>query len=177
MVIGNTNVTSISKPNDELAKLRSILDHVTDPEIPALTIHEMGILRDVDFDGKKVTVTITPTYSGCPAIDQITQDIAAALAQNGYPESSVKLTLSPAWTTDWMTDEAREKLRAYGIAPPCKTSALNKVTGEHKLTFTAPCPQCKSINTSQVSEFGSTACKALWKCLDCKEPFDYFKPL
>lgn len=161
----------------ELARLRGILDRVTDPEIPVLTINEMGILRGVDFDGETVTVTITPTYSGCPAIDQITEDVGIALAQSGYPKSSVNLVLSPAWTTDWMSEDAREKLRNYGIAPPCKTSALDKVTGEHKLNFAAPCPQCKSLNTQQISEFGSTACKALWKCLDCQEPFDYFKPL
>ena len=161
----------------DLSRLREILDQVTDPEIPALTIDEMGILRDVSFDGKTVEVTITPTYSGCPAIDQITDDINTTLADNGYPKASVKLVLSPAWTTDWMSEEAREKLRDYGIAPPCKTSALDQVTGEHALNFSAPCPQCKSLSTQQISEFGSTACKALWKCLDCQEPFDYFKPL
>lgn len=171
------NTKTHSAPKLELARLRNILDDVTDPEIPALTINEMGILRGVDFDGETVNVTITPTYSGCPAIDQITEDVSIALAQHGYANSSVNLVLSPAWTTDWMSEEAREKLRDYGIAPPCKTSALDQITGEHKLNFTAPCPQCKSLKTQQISEFGSTACKALWKCLDCQEPFDYFKPL
>lgn len=161
----------------EIARLRNILDSVTDPEIPALTINEMGILRDVNYDGDTVEVCITPTYSGCPAMDQITADVGAALAQNGYPKSTVKLVLSPAWTTDWMSEESRDKLRTYGIAPPCKTSALNQVTGEHQLNFTAACPQCSSFNTKVISEFGSTACKALWKCLACQEPFDYFKPL
>jgi len=172
-----TNSLSDLEPEFQLSRLRHILDNVTDPEIPALTINEMGILRDVSFDGEVVAVTITPTYSGCPAIDQITEDISIALADNGYPKSSVSLVLSPAWTTDWMSDEAHEKLRNYGIAPPCKTSELDQVTGEHTLNFTAPCPQCKSLTTKQISEFGSTACKALWKCLECQEPFDYFKPL
>lgn len=161
----------------ELTRLRNILDDVTDPEIPALTINEIGILRGVDFDGDTVNVTITPTYSGCPAMDQITDDVGIALASHGYPKSKVTLVLSPAWTTDWMSDEAKEKLRIYGIAPPCKTSALNQITGEHQLNFSAACPQCKSLNTKVISEFGSTACKALWKCLACQEPFDYFKPI
>ncbi len=160
----------------EQQRLRSILDNVSDPEIPVLTINEMGILRDVKYDGETVQVSITPTYSGCPALDQITADVQSELAKHGYHKVSVSLVLSPAWTTDWMTDEAREKLRNYGIAPPCKTSALNEL-GEHTLGFTASCPQCRSLNTELVSEFGSTACKALWKCLDCLEPFDYFKPL
>lgn len=161
----------------EKAKLREILASVTDPEIPALTIDEMGILRDVTLDKGTVTVTITPTYSGCPAIDQITQDVNTALASNGYPKSEVLLVLSPAWTTDWMSDESKDKLRAYGIAPPCRTTDLSQSSEEHRLAFTAACPQCRSLNTQQISEFGSTACKALWKCKQCLEPFDYFKPL
>ena len=173
MMLVETNSASAQ----ELKHLRAILDRVTDPEIPALTINEIGILRGVSLNDQAVEVTITPTYSGCPAIDQITDDIAAVLAENGYPKSTVNLVLSPAWTTDWMSEDAREKLRDYGIAPPCKTSALDQVTGEHALNFTAPCPQCRSLHTQQTSEFGSTACKALWKCLDCLEPFDYFKPL
>lgn len=158
------------------AMLREILASVTDPEIPVLTIDEMGILRDVAIDKGTVKVTITPTYSGCPAIDQITQDITAALANKGYSKAEVELTLSPAWTTDWMSDESKEKLRAYGIAPPCRTTDLSQSTEEHSLAFTARCPQCRSLNTQKISEFGSTACKALWKCKDCLEPFDYFKP-
>ena len=173
----STQAKSIMDNALENKRIRSILDQVCDPEIPVLTINEMGILRDVNLVGDTVTVTITPTYSGCPAIDQITDEINAVLKDKGYPKSKVDLVLSPAWTTDWMDDDARIKLNNYGIAPPCKTSALNQQTGEHKLKFSASCPQCKSLNTVQISEFGSTACKALWKCKDCLEPFDYFKPI
>lgn len=157
--------------------LRALLASVTDPEIPALSIDEMGILRDVSMEGETVMVTITPTYSGCPAIDQITEDVQRKLNEHGYRKSRVKLVLTPAWTTDWMTDESREKLRTYGISPPCRTTDINESSEEHRLSFAAPCPQCQSVNTKQLSEFGSTACKALWKCHDCMEPFDYFKPL
>jgi len=173
----NEILTSSSSIDKHVLFLKSILDEVTDPEIPVLTINEMGILRNVQYDGETVVVTITPTYSGCPAMDQITDDVGKALGECGYPKFKVSLVLSPAWTTDWMSEDAKEKLRSYGIAPPCKTSALDSVTGEHKLNFSAACPQCKSLNTKLISEFGSTACKALWKCNDCLEPFDYFKPI
>lgn len=166
-----------TKLGAEESKLREILSFVTDPEIPVLTIDEMGILRDVTIEQDTVKVTITPTYSGCPAIDQITQDVNTALADNGYPKSQVVLVLSPPWTTDWMSEQSKEKLRVYGIAPPCRTTDLSQSSEEHRLAFTAACPQCRSLNTQQISEFGSTACKALWKCHQCLEPFDYFKPL
>ena len=164
------------------ATLWQALDQLTDPEIPVVTLREMGILRDLRLgaDGA-VEVVITPTYSGCPAMDQIQADIAAVLAREGVT-GRVVTQLAPAWTTDWMTPEAREKLRAYGIAPPqCGTQA----PGEAALRF-APhaaakvevaCPQCGSVNTTETSHFGSTACKALYRCLDCMEPFDYFKRL
>jgi ring-1,2-phenylacetyl-CoA epoxidase subunit PaaD len=177
MMEQSENFSSKNGVDKHLNLLRNILEEVTDPEIPVLTINEMGILRDVNYDGETVVVIITPTYSGCPAMDQITEDVAKALAEHGYCKSKVSLVLSPAWTTDWMSEDAKEKLRNYGIAPPCKTSALDSVTGEHKLNFSAACPQCKSLNTTLVSEFGSTACKALWKCSDCLEPFDYFKAI
>lgn len=162
---------------DEISKVKKILQQVTDPEIPVLTIDEMGILRDVSIENGTVIVDITPTYSGCPAMEQITADVSQALATEGYDQVEVKLVLSPAWTTDWMSEESKEKLRKYGIAPPCKTSAVNSVNGDITMQFTATCPQCGSMDTQVVSEFGSTACKALWKCNSCKEPFDYFKPL
>ena len=164
----------------EFAPLWRALDQLTDPEIPVVTLREMGILRDLrrGADGR-VEVVITPTYSGCPAMDQIADDIGAVLKGAGV-EGRVVTQLAPAWTTDWMTPEAREKLRAYGIAPPqCGTQA----PGEAALRF-APhaaakvevaCPQCGSVNTTETSHFGSTACKALYRCLDCMEPFDYFK--
>jgi ring-1,2-phenylacetyl-CoA epoxidase subunit PaaD len=160
-----------------LSHVRSILDTVTDPEIPALTINEMGILRGVEIKGDSVVVTITPTYSGCPAIDQITDDITKVLAEHSYPSTQVALVLSPAWTTDWMSDEAKEKLRQYGIAPPCKTSLLDDSQGDPHVTVIVACPICCSFNTKLVSHFGSTACKSFWQCADCLEPFDYFKPI
>ena len=161
---------------DQNQRLRNILASVTDPEIPVLSIDEMGILRDVKLEDDTVVVTITPTYSGCPAMDQIRQDVSTTLSEHGYENSTVKLVLSPAWTTDWMGHEAKQKLRDYGIAPPCKTSAISSLD-EQEMSFSAACPLCRSLNTQKVSEFGSTACKALWKCLDCLEPFDYFKPI
>lgn len=162
--------------SNECEHLRDILSRVTDPEIPVLSIDEMGILRDVEIQDGTVVVSITPTYSGCPAMDQISNDVAAALSEQGYTKSKVKLILSPAWTTDWMGEAAKEKLRNYGIAPPCKTTAVEALS-EQEMSFTAACPLCRSLNTQKVSEFGSTACKALWKCTDCLEPFDYFKPI
>ena len=160
------------------------LDTLTDPEIPVVTLREMGILRDVRVaaDGS-MEVVITPTYSGCPAMEQIEDDVRTSLAQLGGPVR-VTTRLSPAWTTDWMTDAAREKLRAYGIAPPhrCASAGDNVVQfaprAASRLTSPAhpACPQCGSTQTTEVSHFGSTACKALYKCLSCLEPFDYFKP-
>ncbi|MGH1539127.1 MAG: 1,2-phenylacetyl-CoA epoxidase subunit PaaD [Arenicella sp.] len=172
-----TNQIQASSSEQELIQLRKILETVCDPEIPVLTIDEMGILRDVSIDNGTVSVTITPTYSGCPAMDQITADINAALLLHGYSKARVSLVFSPAWTTDWMSEKAKEKLRNYGIAPPCKTSAVASLDDELALIFTAPCPRCNSLNTQLISQFGSTACKALWKCNACQEPFDYFKPL
>lgn len=151
-------------------KILSLLSLITDPEIPVLTIEEMGILRGAWNDGGTVLVEITPTYSGCPAIEQIADDIRTVLADHGYTNVEIQLALYPIWTTDWMNDEARQKLTGYGIAPPCQTSEASN------LTWRVRCPQCRSFNTSMTAEFGSTACKALWKCLNCQEPFDYFKP-
>lgn len=155
------------------ARLFSLLASVTDPEIPVLTIEEMGILRRAWFEGDRVMVEITPTYSGCPAIEQISDDIRVALAQHGYADVEIHRSLSPAWTTDWLTESSRQKLEAYGVAPPCQTSAMT----ESAVSLTVRCPQCRSDDTRVVSEFGSTACKALWKCNHCLEPFDFFKPL
>ncbi|MCU1587158.1 MAG: phenylacetate-CoA oxygenase subunit PaaJ [Frankiales bacterium] len=151
------------------AEVRAVLDGVTDPEIPVLTIADLGILRDVTVDGDAVRVTITPTYSGCPAMDEIRADITTALAAHGWDEVVVDLVLSPAWTTDWMTDEGRRKLAAYGIAPPRRGGPVDLVLGG--LT----CPQCGSRDTEQLSRFASTACKSMWRCRTCREPFDHFK--
>jgi ring-1,2-phenylacetyl-CoA epoxidase subunit PaaD len=150
-----------------------VLKTVVDPEIPVLTVVDMGIVRDVKQTPDSIEVSITPTYSGCPAMDAISKDIHRALSEKGFQNVSVKQVLSPAWTTDWITDEGKEKLREYGIAPPEKSTAeKSALFGEHKAV---KCPRCRSENTVMISNFGSTACKALWKCEDCKEPFDYFK--
>jgi ring-1,2-phenylacetyl-CoA epoxidase subunit PaaD len=152
---------------DTLQRLRSIVAEVTDPEIPVLTISDLGILRDLQYMDDTVEVTITPTYTGCPAMDRIAIDIRLALAENGYPKVKIISVLSPAWTTDWMTQEGKEKLQRYGIAPPNPRFAFP----EDGIT----CPHCRSDNTRLVSAFSSTACKALLQCNDCLEPFDYFK--
>ena len=193
--LSNTNAASLTpalsrererEQEGEFAPLWQALDQLTDPEIPVVTLREMGILRDLrrGADGR-VEVVITPTYSGCPAMDQIADDVAAVLKDAGV-DGRVVTQLAPAWTTDWMNDEAREKLRAYGIAPPqCGSVAPGESvvrfaarTGASGLTdarIDVPCPQCGSVNTTETSHFGSTACKALYRCLDCMEPFDYFK--
>ena len=148
-----------------------ILSVIPDPEIPAVNISEMGMLRDVLITDKGYEIIITPTYSGCPAMGMIEMDIKATLDASEISPVSVKLVQDPAWTTDWMSDEAREKLRKYGIAPPLHSSCN---AGEF-LHYVIECPRCKSKDTVQLSRFGSTACKSLYKCENCKEPFEYFK--
>jgi len=148
----------------------AVLQRVTDPEIPVLTIADLGILRDVVVQGDIVDITITPTYSGCPAMNMITVEIETALARAGI-RSRIHTTLSPAWTTDWLTDAGRRKLAAFGIAPPEHTSSRRALFGEAR----PACPLCDSADTEQISEFGSTACKSLHRCRACREPFDAFK--
>jgi ring-1,2-phenylacetyl-CoA epoxidase subunit PaaD len=150
---------------------------VCDPEIPVLTIADLGILRDVQVTQDAVRVTITPTYSGCPAMDAIRDDLKAAFAKEGYASVDVDLVLAPAWTTDWMTDAGKAKLQEYGIAPPSGMSNAARHAGPIRLTMAVKCPQCSSLNTKELTRFGSTSCKALYVCQDCKEPFDYFKVL
>lgn len=147
---------------------------VLDPEVPVLTIEDLGILRAVVVEESgRVRVSITPTYSGCPATEAIRSDVLAALAREGYDDAAVGFVLSPAWTTDWMTEEGRRKLEEYGIAPPTRPSAGGPVA----LTLSLRCPQCGSPDTRELSRFGSTACKSLWVCSACGEPFDHFKNL
>jgi ring-1,2-phenylacetyl-CoA epoxidase subunit PaaD len=147
---------------------------VPDPEIPVLTIEDLGILRDVAVDDRgRVHVQITPTYSGCPAMDAIRADVVEALEREGYAEVRVELVLSPAWTTDWMSEEGRRKLEEYGIAPPEPQPA----DGPVPLSLSLRCPQCGSPDTRELSRFGSTACKSLWVCNACREPFDHFKSI
>ena len=145
-----------------------LLQEVCDPEIPVLTIGDMGIIRDINVSGEQIEVIITPTYSGCPAMDAISMDIRLKLIEHGYKNVKITSVLSPAWTTDWMTDEGKRKLKEYGIAPPIIR------TGDDS-DHVVECPQCHSPHTKILSQFGSTACKALYQCEDCKEPFDYFK--
>lgn len=144
---------------------------VVDPEIPVLTLADLGVLRDVAADGEAVEVTITPTYSGCPALEVIESDLRSALLKAGFREVRVRTTLTPAWTTDDMTDEARRKLHAYGIAPPGPSA------GPVPVTIGVRCPHCGSSDTRLQSRFGSTACKALYVCRACAEPFDHFRAL
>lgn len=150
----------------------SMLSEICDPEIPVVTIQEMGMLRDVVIDEHMCEVVITPTYTGCPAMGIIEQDIIALLQKNGIQNVKVSLIYSPAWTTDWMTDGTKEKLRKYGIASPVHSSCMNWLKPN---SISVSCPKCNSSHTKLISQFGSTACKALYQCEDCKETFDYFK--
>jgi len=153
--------------------IENILRCVTDPEIPVLTIQDLGIYQGFEQEGEKITVLITPTYTGCPAMDMISVNVKAAMQEAGFSDVDVKLVLTPVWSTDMISEEGLKKLKEYGIAPPVeKTTDKSYLTGEEKKV---PCPQCESKNTVLVSQFGSTACKALYKCKDCLEPFDYFK--
>jgi len=155
-------------------KLFEILESVSDPEIPVLSIMEMGVVRSAKLENGIVEIEITPTYSGCPAMDVIADDIKLAFQEKGL-EAKVNLVLSPAWTTDWITPKGRAALEKYGIASPLSADADKEaLLGNKKVV---KCPQCGSLNTKLVSQFGSTACKALFKCEDCLEPFDYFKCL
>jgi ring-1,2-phenylacetyl-CoA epoxidase subunit PaaD len=150
----------------------AVAARVVDPELPVVTIEDLGILRDVtEDDQRRVHVQITPTYSGCPAMETIRTDLIDALTEAGYRRVCVEFVLSPAWTTDWVTDEGRAKLAAYGVAPPGPAS------GPVPLNLAVRCPQCGSLDTRESSRFGSTACKSLWVCRSCREPFDHFKPL
>lgn len=162
---------------EKLAKdtpIHTLLREVSDPEIPVLSIMDMGIVRSIVLDGNKVHIKITPTYSGCPAMDMIATEIKIKLEQAGYI-TTVQLVLSPAWTTDWITENGRQQLEAYGIAPPLEETADKlALLGESRMVS---CTNCGSTNTVMISQFGSTACKALFKCQDCLEPFDYFKCL
>lgn len=153
------------------ARAWAIAATVVDPEIPVLSIADLGVLREVRVTSAGIEVAITPTYSGCPAMNMITLEIETALAKAGIAPVTVTTILSPAWTTDWMTEEGRDKLRAYGIAPPAKGGGRRALFGQDIVA----CPQCGSIETSEIAAFGSTSCKSLWRCNACREPFDYFK--
>ena len=158
----------------EKNKILQILETVHDPEIPVLSVLDLGIVRNIEFAGDRSIITITPTYTGSPAMDVIRTSIRLALFENGFEKIEIKSVLSPAWTTEWMSEQGKEKLKTYGIAPPQPMQSvytLNEFQEEEAIQ----CPRCNSYRTRLVSRFGSTACKALYTCEDCKEPFDYFK--
>ena len=157
------------------------LDDVPDPEIPVISVTDLGIVRDVSFDHDALVVTVTPTYSGCPATAVIEFDIETHLRARGVEDVRVKRQLSPPWTTDWLSAVGREKLKAYGIAPPIDGTSSDGIAGARARRMTGvgnlvvECPRCRSNKTEKVSQFGSTPCKAAYRCTDCLEPFDYFK--
>jgi ring-1,2-phenylacetyl-CoA epoxidase subunit PaaD len=163
-----------------LARAWAVLDTVLDPEVPVVSVRELGILRDVRVNGDGLTVVLTPTYSGCPATELIESSVVDALVAAGLGPVQVQMQRAPAWTTDWITLEGRRKLRAYGIAPPGPADASQGVTMRFvpRIKATAlACPRCESMNTERLSAFGSTACKATYRCLACGEPFEHFKPI
>lgn len=156
--------------------LWDLLDEVCDPEIPALSLWDLGVLADVEQVEDRIVVTITPTYSGCPAMDVMREDIIKVLNTGGYSNVEVKTQLSPAWSSNWLSPQGREKMQQFGIAPPNR-SYCQKIQQSLQPDTGINCPICGSTNTRQVSEFGSTSCKALHQCQDCLEPFDYFKSI
>jgi ring-1,2-phenylacetyl-CoA epoxidase subunit PaaD len=161
-------VTALTDTTD---RARRVEASVVDPEVPVLTIEDLGVLRDVSVDGGRVTVTITPTYSGCPAVDAIRDDLVLALTEAGFDDVRVEVVLAPAWTTDWMSETGKDKLRAYGIAPPTGRAAVGPI----RVALAVKCPRCGSLDTRELARFGSTSCKALYECRACLEPFDHFK--
>jgi ring-1,2-phenylacetyl-CoA epoxidase subunit PaaD len=167
-----------SVENISILKIWSILEEVCDPEVPVLSVIDLGVIREITIkklnEEEGIEVVITPTYSGCPAMDVIRMNIRMVLLQHGYKNVLITTILSPAWTTDWMTEAGKQKLKAYGIAPPNpKQQVCN--TQLFAADEAVQCPHCNSYNTRRISEFGSTACKSLFQCNDCQEPFDYFK--
>lgn len=171
-MIRHNDITSFLK-NEEEARIWKLLEDVCDPEVPVLSVLDLGIVRNVKVSSLatqhlEVEITITPTYSGCPAMDMIAMNIKMHLLSHDFKSVKINSVLTPAWTTEWMTEAGKNKLKIYGIAAPHKLKDQDSGLG-------IECPQCNSINTCIISQFGSTACKALYKCNECKEPFDYFK--
>ena len=162
----------------ECSDIWDLLDTVCDPEIPVVSLWDLGVLANVEkHESGEITVTLTPTYSGCSALDVMRDDILIALNNNGYTNAKVKTQLSPAWSSNWLSPEGRKKMNEFGIAPPNPEYCAQKECANKNIPLAIACPHCKSINTRQISEFGSTACKALHQCNDCLEPFDYFKTI
>ena len=162
----------IQSQTEEL-KIWRLLEEVKDPEVPVLSVIDLGIVRAVKTYTDKIDITITPTYSGCPAMDIISMDIRLKLIEKGYRNISIQQQLSPAWTTDWMSEEGKQKLKSFGIAPPNPRQQF--CTSEMFQQEVVQCPRCNSYHTELISQFGSTACKSMYRCLDCKEAFDHFK--
>ncbi|QBF26630.1 phenylacetate-CoA oxygenase subunit PaaJ [Pseudomonas tructae] len=158
--------------SDDLGQAWNVLAQVMDPEVPVLSVVELGIVRDLNWHAGHLQVVLTPTYSGCPATEVIEQDIRQALEDAGFVSPRLKRQLHPAWTTDWISASGRQRLQAYGIAAPQGSASKRSLLGESPQVC---CPQCASSHTEMLSQFGSTACKALYRCCDCREPFDYFK--
>lgn len=156
----------------DLALARAVLERVMDPEVPVVSVVDLGIVREIDWRDGHLHLVVTPTYSGCPATELIESEIDAALEQAGFRAPRLERRLDPAWTTDWISERGRERLRAYGIAPPHGSASKRSLLGESPQVH---CPQCGSAHTELLSQFGSTACKALYRCRECLEPFDYFK--
>jgi ring-1,2-phenylacetyl-CoA epoxidase subunit PaaD len=178
VVRGDGQVLAFVSPTattGEIARIRAAIAEVCDPEIPVLTLDDLGVIRRVEIaaDGE-VEVDITPTYSGCPAMSVMALDLQTALAAAGHAGARIRTVLSPAWTTDWMSDAGRRKLLEYGISPPAAKASRRALFGEDDALA---CPRCRSMRTVKISEFGSTACKSLWRCESCLEPFDAFKCL
>lgn len=169
-------IDSFRKMHAELSGIEELvwerLSLIPDPEVPVISILDLGVVRKVHYDGEKLEITITPTYTGCPAMGLFVAEIKAAMHDQGFDQVDILTVYSPAWTTDWLSPEAKEKLRKYGIAPPVQDAAGDDPFAPPPAV---PCPRCDSKNTSLVSQFGATACKALYTCDDCKEPFEYFK--
>ena len=158
-----------------ISSIWKLMEEVNDPEVPVLNVLDLGIIRKVEInDEANPVITITPTYSGCPAMDVISMSIRMKLLEHGFRNAEIKTVLSPAWTTDWMSAKGKDKLKAYGIAPP-NPKQLVCTPDLFQQEESVQCPHCNSYNTRMISQFGSTACKALYQCNDCKEPFDYFK--
>jgi ring-1,2-phenylacetyl-CoA epoxidase subunit PaaD len=166
-------VAAVINDTDLRRRAWDAASQVVDPEIPVLTIADLGVLREVEVHDGRVEIAITPTYSGCPAMNMIALEIELALERAGFARPTIRTVLSPAWTTDWMSEDGRNKLRAYGIAPPQGRASSRR--GALFGVDQVPCPHCGSGDTEKLAEFGSTACKALWRCRACREPFDYFK--
>ena len=158
-----------------LEDIKKVISDIPDPEIPVISIKELGVLRNVFYQEDSLKVVITPTYSGCPAMDRFQKDIVEKLELLKVKSYEIKMQFDPAWTTDWITEEAKEKLRNYGIAPPTHKTKDKNILLEKKQRV--ECPRCKTKETELVSQFGSTACKAMYRCISCLEPFEYFKCL